>query len=299
VPVAPYRPEALRYQLFRGTDAIDAMVLTRNQLRSGAWVRLGHDVYADSRLERDHELTCRAVALELPRGAAFAGPSAAFLLGVPHAAEFTDPVHVVVPTDARLYARQGVRVHRVDLKPGDVEPDGGGLPRTTPTRTVWDLAGWLEPVRAVPIIDSLYRSGVVDERAVDAYITARRWQRGHRRATRTVELADARAQSPPESVLRVRLMLNGIPRPVVQHEVRLSSVILHPDLAWPEYRVAMEYDGEWHGDPRQLHHDRRRLNKLVADGWIVLHVTNEGLRRTFTTVLTELRTALRSRGWAG
>jgi very-short-patch-repair endonuclease len=299
VPIAPYRPEALRFQLFRGTDAIDAMVLTRNQLRSGAWVRLGQDVYADSRLERDHELACRAAALWLPRDAAFAGPSAAYLLGVPHAATFADPVHVVVPAGARMSPRQGLRVHRVDLGPGDREPGGGGLPRTTATRTVWDLATWLDPVRAVPMIDALLRSDVVDERAVHAYLAAHRWRRGHRRATEAVGLADRRAESPPESVLRVRLILKGIPRPAVQHEVRLPTVTLHPDLAWPEYRVAMEYDGEWHGDPRQIHHDRRRLNKLVAAGWIVLHVTSEGLRRDFATVVTEVRTALRSRGWTG
>jgi hypothetical protein len=298
VPVPAYRPEVLRYQTFRGTEAIRARVLTPNQLRSGAWIRLGYDTYADSRLERDHELACRAVALRLPPEAALAGPSAADLLGVPHAAGFTDPVHVVVPHDLRLPSRRGLRVHRVDLDHGDVETDSG-LPRTSPSRTVWDLARWLEPVRSVPVIDALGRSGVVDEGSLTTYLATHRTRRGHRRVAEAVGMFDPRAQSAPESVLRVRLVLAGIPRPVVQHEVRLPTVTLHPDLAWPEYRVAMEYDGQWHGDPNRLPLDRRRLNRLVAADWKVLYVTNDQLRRGFAEVLTVLRTTLRSRGWPG
>jgi hypothetical protein len=284
--------------MFRGTEAVEAQVLTPNQLRSGAWIRLGYDVYADSRLERDHELACRAVALRLPPEAAIAGRSAAYLLGVPHAADFTDPVDVVVPRDVRLPNRTGLHVHRVELCPGDVQTNAD-LPRTSPNRTVWDLATWLEPVRSVPVIDALGRSGVLDGAALDAYLAAHRDRRGHRRAARAVALSDAGAQSPPESVLRVRLVLAGMPKPVVQYEVRLPTLTLHPDLAWPEYQVAMEYDGQWHGDPGQLPLDRRRLNLLVSAGWIVLHATNDQLRRGFRDVLTELRAALRSRGWPG
>ena len=110
-------------------------------------------------------------------------------------------------------------------------------------------------------------------------------------------LADGRAQSPPESVLRVRLVLAGLPRPVAQFPVRIGSVTLHPDLAWPEYLVAMEYDGLWHANADQLHRDRRRLNMLAAAGWIVLHVTSDRLRRDFRGLSAELCTALRSRGW--
>ncbi len=51
------------------------------------------------------------------------------------------------------------------------------------------------------------------------------------------------------------------------------------DLAFPEQRVAVEYDGAWHGDPGQLTRDRRRLNALVAAGWTVLHVTAADLRQ--------------------
>ncbi|MFI6239031.1 endonuclease domain-containing protein [Micromonospora sp. NPDC050795] len=112
------------------------------------------------------------------------------------------------------------------------------------------------------------------------------------------DLADAGAESPPESHLRVRLVLGGLPRPAVQHPVRLpTGLVLHPDLAWPQYRVAVEYDGKWHSGVEQLHRDRRRLNQLVTAGWLVLHVTSRRLHGEFPAVLREIRDALVSRGW--
>lgn len=93
-------------------------------------------------------------------------------------------------------------------------------------------------------------------------------------------------------------MLAGLPRPAPQHPVRLpNGAIYHPDLAWPEYRVAVEYDGHWHGTAEQLHRDRRRLNQLVGAGWIILHVTSQRLYGDFLGIVREARTALRSRGW--
>ncbi|MEH1165692.1 DUF559 domain-containing protein [Micromonospora sp. CPCC 205539] len=370
MPPRPHRPDALTWQVFRGSAAIRDNLLTEHQLRSAAWVRLRHDVYADARLDRDHALACRAVLLRLPPGVEIAGPSAAYLHGVEHAATFTDDVHVLVPPTLRIGAQRGLRVH-VGLftpppeapprpagqpgcwdtatstrapasgpkSPGTAGRDsttsattpggprpmgaagrsavvvaargmdtvlpgvpasqaGGHLPRTDPGQAAWETAVWLEPVRAVAIVDSLLGQGLVD-RGTLAEVSARNADRaGGRRARWVFELADPGAQSPPESHLRVRLVLGGLPRPVVQHAVRLSNgLVLHPDLAWPEYRVAVEYDGQWHADAEHLHRDRRRLNQLVGAGWLVLHVTSKRLHTEFPAVLGEVRTALAARGW--
>ena len=61
--------------------------------------------------------------------------------------------------------------------------------------------------------------------------------------------------------------------------------------------MAVEYDGQWHADAEQLHRDRRRLNQLVAAGWLVLHVTSQRLRHDFAGIVRETRAALLSRGW--
>jgi uncharacterized protein DUF559 len=46
------------------------------------------------------------------------------------------------------------------------------------------------------------------------------------------------------------------------------------DLAWPEQRVAVEFDGEVHRDRRIFVDDLRRQNGLVLAGWTVLRFTS-------------------------
>jgi very-short-patch-repair endonuclease len=273
-------------------------LITADQLRTSAWLRLRQDVYADARLERDHRLACQAMALRLPEGIVIAGTSAAYLHGVEFAAGFTDPVHVIVPPPIRAGGQRGVRLHVVAPRPGDTLVGGSAFRCTTPARTAWDLASWQPVDQAVSIIDALLGRDLVVIEQLDRLVAERTHERGSRLAARAFGLADGRAQSPAESLLRVRLVLAGLPRPKVQHPVRLESGrLVHPDLAWPEFMVAVEYDGHWHADVNQLHLDRRRLNGLINAGWLVLHVTSQRMYRDFGAVVREVRAALAQRGW--
>jgi hypothetical protein len=299
MPPPPSRPEALEWQVFRGSAAIQSQLVTPRQLRGKAWLHVMHDVYADARLPQDHALKCTAAMLRLPPGAVLAGPSAAALDGVHHAAGFTDDVHAIVPTKMHVGPQRGIRVHSTDVDPMDTVVRSG-IPRTTPARTAWDVAAWLDTPAAVSIIDSLLALRLVTpaELTVRATRGQEQGRRGSRRARQAILLADGRAQSPPESILRVRLVLAGLPPPVPQHPVAIpSGLTLHPDLAWPEFQVAVEYDGLWHGTTKQFHHDRQRLNRLSGAGWLVLHVTSDRLRRDFPGILCEIQQALESRGW--
>ena len=111
-------------------------------------------------------------------------------------------------------------------------------------RTAWDLASWLPPVEAVPVVDTMIGRHILDPAEVAAYLLRRGGDRGARRTAQVADLVDGAAQSPPESVLRVRFVLSGLPKPVAQHPIVLpNGVTVHADLAWPIYRVATEYDG--------------------------------------------------------
>jgi very-short-patch-repair endonuclease len=298
MPAQAHRPEALAWQVFRGSDAVHQGLLTAHQLRSSAWVRLRRGIYADARLDRDHELACRAVALQLPVAAAFAGPSAAYLHGVEHAASFTDKVHVLVPAPAGLRSQPGLQVHTMSEEPWLQGIGTGTLRRTDPTRAAWESAVWLQPTRAIAIIDTLLGRGLTTRAALTRFAALHDGRPGIRRASWLFDLAEPAAQSPAESQLRIRLVLAGLPRPVVQHPVQVSGgLVLHPDLAWPAVRVAVEYDGHWHSDHEQLHRDRQRLNRLVGAGWLVLHVTSRRLRQDFPGVVREVSSVLRDRGW--
>ena len=337
MPPHPHRPPELAWQVFRGSEAIRRGLLSRHHLRGASWIRLRQDVYADARLDRDHALACRAALLRLPPGAAIAGPSAAYLHGVEHAAGFTDDVHVLLPATVRADSQPGVRVHHAPMSstrsgllvpvgsaargpgphgrtvsaasaaasnpfaessPGAVMILTGPPPRTEPAACAWETAVWADPVEAVGIIDGLLRSGSVNRSALASEAARNASRPGGRRAAWVFGLTDGLSQSPPESHLRVRLVLAGLPRAVAQYPVRVSTgLILHPDLAWPEFRVAVEYDGQWHADADRTHLDRRRLNQLVAAGWLVLHVTGRRLRKEFPVLVREIRAALVARGW--
>ncbi|HZN20720.1 MAG TPA: DUF559 domain-containing protein [Micromonosporaceae bacterium] len=295
---SPYRPRQLEWQVFLGATAVKRGLLTPYQLRSSAWVSPLHGVYADARLERDHELRCRAAVLRLPAGIVIAGPSAAWLHGVELAAQYDDDVHLIVPAGIRLAAARGLRVHHTRLGRPEVV-HRNGLACTTPVRTAWDLARWLDLARAVTAIDGLLAQGRTTRTELDKLVAERAGVQGIARVARVVDLVDGGAQSPPESQLRLRLVLAGLPRPVTQFAVRLrSGAVLHPDLAWPEYRVAIEYDGAWHDSADQFHRDRRRLSQLAAEGWVVLHVTSRRMR-DLSNVVNEVRQALRAQGWPG
>ncbi|WP_320067834.1 hypothetical protein [Micromonospora sp. RTGN7] len=335
MPRRPDRPSALAWQVFRASEAIRAGLVTAHRLHSSAWVNLRRDIYADSRLDSDHVLACRAASLQLPPGAMIAGPSAALLHGVEHAAELSDDVHVASPRTAGLRSQRGLRVHLTDRLPAsqcpapiplpsisraepwprDATGQPGGLalaetapvpvavaawalPRTDPTTAAWETAVWLEPLRAVGIIDSLLRKELTTRDALTAIGVRNAERPGGRRARWVFDLADPGAQSPPESELRVRLVLAGLPRPLAQHPIRLASgIVEHLDLTWPTFRVAVEHDGRRQADIEQLHRDRQRFEQLVGAGWLVLHVTSQRLRHDFPAFAREVHAALASRGW--
>jgi very-short-patch-repair endonuclease len=293
----PRRPAALAGTIFLGAQSLADGLLTPADLRSRAWQQVLRGIYADAGITITHRHRCLAVArYVLPPGGAIAGRSAAYLYGADLVGN-EDPVEVLVKRSA-MVRMAGVRAHVARLDPSDVRRHGG-LPLTTPFRTCWDLSQWCaDPVERVVWIDALAACGVVALPDLVTYARDRAGQRGWRRLLDAALSADAGAGSPQESRLRVRLVKAGLPRPRTQFViVRDGRFVARSDLAWPEYRVAAEYDGVWHAEsPTQIHADRRRLNGMIAAGWVVLHVTAKRLRDDFDGFVRELRAVLRSRG---
>src|SRR5688572_3745577 len=92
---------------------------------------------------------------------------------------------------------------------------------------------------------------------------AGRWR--CRQVRQAFELVDGRSQSPPESWVRVACALRGLPAPIPQSDVTADGIWLaRVDLAWPEARLIVEYEGEYHFDGLQIARDEVRLRRLVA-----------------------------------
>jgi G:T-mismatch repair DNA endonuclease (very short patch repair protein) len=279
VPVPPRRPEGLSGRVFRGTWAVEQGLLTPAQLRSSAWVSLRRDVYADSRLAMTHQVQAAGVSLVMPRTGALAGLTAAALWGAPDLVGADDAVEVVVPPGVRWTPGAGVVVRTAPLD-GDVVVGRRGSRLTGRVRTALDLIrrGPLED--AVVLLDQLVHAGVVGLDDVRSAAGRLPRSRGSRLAREVAGLADGLAESPQETRLRLLLLRSGLPAPVAQFRVfDADGLVGRLDFAYPDLKIALEYDGLWHGDRRAFLDDRRRLNRLNAAGWVVIHVTLEDLRR--------------------
>lgn len=270
-------PPPLRHRIFRGSQAVADGLLTVDQLRGRAYVRLFRDVYVNSDDPIDHRTRIEAAALLLPRSAVIGGRSALCLTGLHEIVEHDPPVEVIVPPGFHLGPVAGLRVRNAPLPDRDVV--AAPIPRTAPLRSCLDIAREPDLVETVVALDLALGRGRITEDALRAGAQCLKAVPGARRARLATQLADGRAESPQESRLRVTLALIGL-RPVPQYAVldAAGRFVARVDLAFVEDRIAVEYEGSWHWEPGQLRRDRQRLDRLTAAGWRVIHVTAQDLR---------------------
>ena len=118
-----------------------------------------------------------------------------------------------------------------------------------------------------------------------------RW-RGICRLREAVELVREDSWSPRESALRLRLVLAGLPEPLLNHNVyddhgRFLGCV---DLAYPHLKVAIEYQSVLHSDRYSA--DVERIAALRAAEWSVIEVTGALLARP-EELIARVRSAIR------
>jgi len=280
---APHVPLSRRglHGVFLGSHAVAQGGVTRSQLQSGLYRRLLHNVYADPRLTADHRLFARAALLLMPDDAVLAGRTAAAWYDAPFAAA-TDAVLVLTKPDTSCRGPRGVRVHRRPFGAHEVvtlEDEGGEVRLTTPLRTAWEICA-LEPMAsAVALLDGMTRAGHLDREALNGLVSSTKGRWGSRRVAKVVPLVDGRSQSPPESWVRVACARAGLPAPVPQFVVVDGDEFLGKvDLAWPEQRLIVEYEGAYHFEGLQIARDDQRYERLIAAGWRVIRLSAADLR---------------------
>ena len=107
-----------------------------------------------------------------------------------------------------------------------------------------------------------------------------------------MELADAGSESPMESRLRVLLVTDGLPKPLVQAPVQDETGVLiaRADLCYRTERVVVEYDGMNHRE--RLAADNRRHNQLTDAGFRVLRFTANDILHRQASVVAIVRRVL-------
>ncbi len=276
--------------VFLGSAAVRDDLLTSSQLRSRSFVRVLRGVYRHASVPLTHALVCEAAALLIPPTAMVTGRSAATLLGLDLAGP-RDPVEVLVDERRPFGPYRGLLVRRAVRMPRAARTIGC-VPVAPPLRMAFDLAARHSLSMGVAHLDAAARAGLVDLEQLSPWLTDQHCPDVV--AVRAAcALTDPRAESVPESVVRVLLTQDGldvVPQYEVLHHGRLVARV---DLALVALRIAIEYDGAWHVLREQLQADRRRLNDLQAAGWTVVHVTASMLHRP-----EQIAGAVRDAMWA-
>jgi hypothetical protein len=184
---------------------------------------------------------CQAFATRMPEGAAISHGTAALLHGlqVPLRLEHERALHVSVPEVRRAVAASGIVGHQLRLRSDDVDRRFG-LPVTTPERTWCDLAATLELAELVALGDQLvhWELSASNRAALTDAVAAYPGRRGIRKLRHALELLSEFAESPRESMLRVALVLAGLPTPEVNREIfdARGRFVARVDLSYPAQR---------------------------------------------------------------
>lgn len=121
---------------------------------------------------------------------------------------------------------------------------------------------------------------------------------GVKNVRRAVQLIRVGADSPKETQFRLALLRAGLPEPQLQYPLNDLQPGARPaDAAYPDYRVAIQYDGASHFSPDQARADQRRDNQAIAAGWAVLRFNVTDDREGFVTAIDHVRSVLHAQGW--
>lgn len=226
--------------------------------------RLLHGVYGVAQLPDTIGTRCAALRLVVPDSAIVTDRTAAWLHGVDiqhrSAVYVPPPISVFSVSESRL-RRPGIASGIRELRPRDIMcVDGFRV--TSPLRTACDLGRLLWRFDALAALDGFLHLGLSHNELL-AEVERFKGYRGVRQLRALAPLADSRAESPPESALRLHWYDAGLPRPEPQVWVydNDGTAVYRVDLALEEVAFGAEFDGkEFHStdEDREYDADRRQ-----------------------------------------
>ncbi len=257
-------------------------------VNSGVLERIWHGVYCLG--EPDDDKRLRGLDLACGTKVVVCLGTAAAMYGFD--TEQPSDLHVLSPPGSRIRPSDGLVVHRRDGAPlSEVD----GRPATSPAWTAVEVARSLQRPRALATLDAALRSGTCQRADLWRAAVEQAGRRGIVGVRDLMPLADARAESPMESEARLAMIDGGLPIPELQYEVIDGNGELRRlDFAWPEQRVAVEYDGlDWHSGPEAMRRDRKRTAALMDVGWTVIAIVFEDVRYRAWEFVARIDTQLR------
>ncbi|MDQ1075914.1 MULTISPECIES: endonuclease domain-containing protein [Microbacterium] len=220
-----------------------------------------------------------ALVRALPDGAFCCGPTAAVILGLPLPRRWESRAmqtpFVGVPRSQVRIRRKGVIGRRLDVTSEDVV-EIGGIRCSSPVRTWAELAEWLSVAELTAITDRLLsrRHPLATRADLETMHNRLLGGRGSLTRRRSIDMASDGSESPRESALRVLLVTAGLPVPECNVEIFDGyRFVARVDMLFRDARLIVEYDGDYHRDPRQWSRDQVRRAELESLGYRVTVVT--------------------------
>jgi len=151
---------------------------------------------------------------------------------------------------------------------------------TVPARTFIDLAAEGDRNLLIVAGDAMATRGLASPAELARLANETRRRRGITIARAIARMVTPGADSPMESVLRLALIDGGLPHPEVNPDLydEAGGWIGRPDLACPELKIAIQYEGDVHRTNRKWQKDIARDEALRDHGWEIIRVTAAQLR---------------------
>jgi very-short-patch-repair endonuclease len=291
----------MQHGVFCIEDARSAS-MTAQQIRHRAthrWVRIHDGVYRAGGAPATWRGNLLAATMAAGAGAAISHRAAAALYGLPGGRD--DLVELTCVRWKRT-VEPGLVVHESRrLDPRDIQLVDG-IPVTRPERVILDIASCFPHANYLEyVVQAARRKRLVTFESTREMFDrhARRGLKGVRALRETLERWDPDSrptESEMETLLLRALRENGLPQPVVQHDVTdaRGAVVARTDAAYPDVRIAIEYDSKQeHSDEFQVARDARRRNALQALGYSVLSARHADLRNGGTELCDQIRAIIR------
>jgi very-short-patch-repair endonuclease len=216
-------------------------------------------------------------------------------------------IHISRPDTMAIPRRRGVIGHVGQFFANEITRIDGVLV-TTRTRTWLDCARKMSIDELTVVADHLLRHPrPAFESRTEPYaspgqlaemLDRHKGTPGIRKARLALQQARIGADSAPETRLRLALCRSGLPEPELNVGTALRpGVVRQPDLAYPEHRVAVEYEGAVHSEAAQVIRDIAREEDFSAAGWILVRISKRHMENDARAAVAKVRSALACRGW--
>jgi len=260
---------------------------------------------ARGELEAEHLRRAWEYAMVAAEHSCFSHVTAAVAYGLPIPPHLLSGrgIDVAVSAPHRLPRGRGVRGHQVKARQVRIIVDEHTGLRLTDPASTWATLGSVltDPYDLVAAGDAVVRQWRVDRPLATLDDLQAMICTGRRVGVPALRAAlpriRTRSASRPETHSRLTLVDAGLPEPILNFDVFSSGIKVGcVDLAYPQWRIAIEYEGEHHLlDPVQWARDIRRYERLAAAGWHVVRVTKAELFGQPRAFVNRVRSAIAAR----